>query len=96
MSYRTTFEAEEDLAEIFAAGIADHGIARAEAYLADLLELFKLIGREPMLMRLRDEYDPPVRLRFFKAHVVVYREEAAGALIIRVLYGRQDISNELN
>lgn len=34
-------------------------------------------------MRLRDEYEPPVRLRIIKAHVVVYREENGGALIIR-------------
>lgn len=96
MSYRTTFEAEEDIAQIFAFGIAEYGMANAEAYIADLLNLFELIGREPLLMRLRDEYQPAVRLRAFKEHVVVYRDDDGDVLIIRLLYGRQDISKELS
>ncbi len=96
MAYRTTFEAEEDIAQLFAVGIAEHGMARAEAYISDLLDLLALIGREPLLMRLRDEYRPAVRLRAFRSHVVVYLEEDGDVLIVRVLHGRQDLSNELS
>lgn len=96
MAYRTTPEAEEDLAQLFALGILEHGMARAEAYVSDLLELFALIGREPLLMRLRDEYNPPVRIRQYKGHVVVYRDDDGDAVIIRILHWRQDLSGELN
>ena len=96
MAYRTTFEAEEDLAQIFAEGVADHGIVRAEAYISGLLDVLALIGRQPLLMQLRDEYQPPVRFRVFKGHVVVYRDDDGDALIVRVLHRRQDVSKELS
>ncbi len=96
MADRTTLQAEEDIAQLFAVGIAEYGMVRAEAYISELLDLFALIGQEPLLMRLRDEYQPAVRLRAFRSHVVVYREEHGDVLIIRVLHGRQDLSGELN
>ncbi|MDP3314577.1 MAG: type II toxin-antitoxin system RelE/ParE family toxin [Devosia sp.] len=96
MAYRTTFEAEEDIAKIFAAGIAEYGVVQAEAYISELLDVLALIGRQPLLMRLRDEYQPAVRFRVFRGHLVVYRDDDGDAVVVRVLHGRQDVSNELS
>ncbi|QNT71077.1 type II toxin-antitoxin system RelE/ParE family toxin [Defluviicoccus vanus] len=43
-----------------------------------------------MLARERAEFDPPVRLHPYQAHMIAYIIRDDGILIIRVLHGRQD------
>ena len=42
------------------------------------------------MARLRLEYDPPMRVFAFKAHVIVYHQEQDGVLIQRVRHGHED------
>jgi toxin ParE1/3/4 len=41
------------------------------------------------------ELVPPVRLHPYQAHMIVYVEEGAGVLIVRVLHGSQDWESAL-
>jgi toxin ParE1/3/4 len=42
------------------------------------------------LARERREFEPPVRLHPYQAHMIAYIIRDGGLLIIRVLHGRQD------
>ena len=42
------------------------------------------------MARERQEFDPPVRLHPYGAHMIVCVENGAGILVIRILHGRQD------
>lgn len=91
MAYRTTLEADDDIAAIFALGALEYGLPRARSYVEGLFDVFELIGRHPLLARLRDEFEQPVRFRQYGAHVVADREVDGDALIVRVLHGKQDL-----
>lgn len=90
MGYRRTAKADQDITDIYRDGFRLFGEAQAEAYFAQLETCFELLAAHPGMARLRDEFRPPVRLHPVGAHIVVYVEDAAGILIIRVLHGRQD------
>ena len=91
MAYRTTLEADDDIAEIFALGALEYGLPRARAYVEGLFDVLEWVGRNPLLARLRDEFERPVRFRQYGAHVVVYLDVDGDALIVRVLHGKQDL-----
>lgn len=45
------------------------------------------------MTRLRSEFDPPVHVFTFKAHVIVYEVDAAGGVtILRLRHGHEDWS----
>lgn len=91
MAYRTTLEADDDIAAIFALGALEYGLPRAHSYVEGLFDVFESIARHPLLARLRDEFEQPVRFRHYGAHVVVYQEVDGDALVVRVLHGKQDL-----
>ena len=90
MAYRTTREADQDIIDIYLRGCREFGQARAEQYHAGLAATLDLIDRNPRLARERPEFNPPVRLHPYQAHMIVYLVDDRGVLIVRVLHGRQD------
>jgi toxin ParE1/3/4 len=48
------------------------------------------------MARERPEFEPPVRLHPYQAHMIVYIEDGAAILIVRVLHGRQDWERALS
>lgn len=96
MAYRLTRRAEEDLTEIYLNGIRDFGTDHAETYLAELLETFDLLSDNPALARLREEFQPPVRINPHGAHIVIYRDVDNDILVIRIRHGREDWAREGN
>jgi toxin ParE1/3/4 len=95
MPYRTTVRAEEDIIEIYACGFREFGEYQAERYHAGLVMAFEFIATHPLADRERREFDPPVRLHFYGAHVIVYVTQEDHVLIVRVLHGRQDWERHL-
>ena len=89
-AYRLSGAAERDLMAIFTTGLDQFGLRQAEDYRTELKRQFTLIADFPKLARLRTEYQPPVRVMSFKAHVVVYEERDDGVFIVRVRHGRED------
>ncbi|MBN9431270.1 MAG: type II toxin-antitoxin system RelE/ParE family toxin [Bosea sp.] len=88
--YKKTIQADEDIIALYGDGVRMFGVRQAEAYVARLMDLFELIAEQPGLARERSEFNPPVRLHFHESHVVVYRLDDDGVLIVRVLNGRED------
>ena len=89
MKYRTTEQADEDIVGIYLHGERIFGAAQAERYQDGLFRAFALLGTNPELARLREDFVPPVRLHPYGAHVIVYTADD-DVLIVRVLHGRQD------
>jgi toxin ParE1/3/4 len=85
--YRLSAEASEDLIAIYIQSHDQFGPRQADCYQD---ELFNRLAASPGVARLRTDYDPPVRVFTFKAHVVIYDEEPDGVLIQRVRHGHED------
>ncbi|MCG5481577.1 MAG: type II toxin-antitoxin system RelE/ParE family toxin [Ensifer alkalisoli] len=83
--------AEEDIIDIAEEGVRLFGPAQARRYHDELFAIFNLIAANPRMARERFEISPPVRIHPFKAHLVVYRiEEDGDILIIRVRHGHEN------
>ena len=91
MTYRLTGKAAADIRHIYAEGIRQFGPAQAARYHARLERVFTLPSDNPELARARPELSPPVRIHPCGSHLVIYRVEAdGGILIVRVRHGRED------
>lgn len=90
MGYRLSRRADLDLDMLLVTGIERFGVDQANRYFDDLIRLFELIATQPRMARVRKDIGPAVRLYPHRAHLVFYREEGAGVLILRILHGRQD------
>ena len=90
MSWRTAARADQQIEDLFEDGWRRFGEAQATEYLDGLYDLFDLIVSQPRMNRLRDEFDPPVRIHPYRSHVVAYVEEENGVLIVAIKHARQD------
>lgn len=95
MTFRTSLQADEDIANAYAAGAVLFGVAQANRYQEGLFAAFLLLAENPRLARERRELAPPMRLHPYQSHIIVYVENGAGILIVRVLHGRQDWESAL-
>lgn len=89
MSYKTTRRADQDIIDIYVRGAAEFGVEQAERYHEGLVSVLELLAENPHLARERTEFDPPVRLHPYQAHMIAYVLRNDGILVIRVLHGRQ-------
>lgn len=91
MGFRLSVEAEEDIIGIAAEGMGLFGIAQARRYHDELFVVLDLLAANPRMARERHEISPPMRIHPFKAHLIVYRiEEDGDILIVRVRHGHED------
>lgn len=91
MSFRLTTAARDDLIHIYVESARLFGTAQAEKYHDGLDRIFGLLADNPHLARERSELNPPVRIHPSGSHVVVYRiEDAGGILIIRIRHSLED------
>ncbi|OCP25120.1 MULTISPECIES: type II toxin-antitoxin system RelE/ParE family toxin [unclassified Ensifer] len=91
MGFRLSLAAEEDIIAIAEEGVRLFGAAQASRYHDELFGIFVLIAASPRMARERPELSPPMRIHPFKAHLVVYRVEADGdILIVRVRHGHEN------
>lgn len=88
--YRLSVEASEDLIAIYIQSHDQFGPRQADRYQDELEALFNRLSASPGVARLRTDYDPPIRVFTFKAHVVIYDEEPEGVLIQRVRHWHED------
>jgi toxin ParE1/3/4 len=95
--YRTTLRADADLIDIAAESAARYGVTHAEDYAEGLAATFALLAANPRMARERHEFDPPVRMHPYRAHLIVYSESRGGdgILIVRVLHAREDWQRHL-
>lgn len=95
MSFRLSTAAEKDIVGIAKQGVNLFGPLQAKQYHDELFEIFDLIAANPRMARERLELSPPMRIHPFKAHLIVYRiEEGGDILIVRVRHGHEDWASE--
>jgi len=91
MGFRLSSAAEDDIVGIAEDGIRLFGLRQARRYHDDLFALFVLIAANPRMARERIELSPPMRVHPFKAHLVVYRiEDGGNVLIVRIRHAHED------
>ena len=96
MAYRLTREAAEDIIEIYIYGAEQFGARQADSYHSLLENTFDFLARHPLAARRRLELSPPVRIHPVQAHLVIYRIEDDGSiLVIRVRHGHEDWADPL-
>lgn len=83
--------AASDLAEIADYTIAEFGIDQARRYRDQLQACFQSLLANPQLGRSAEEVAPGLRRIRQQAHVVFYRVERDGVLVVRALHHGVDI-----
>lgn len=91
MRFRPSRAAKEDIIGIAEQGIRLFGSAQARRYHDELFAIFDMIAAYPPIARERRELSPPMRIYPFKAHLVVYRVEQDGSVLIaRIRHAHED------
>ncbi len=90
MKVRYAAAAEADLKSIYLSGSEMFGRRQAEAYAAGLRGAVEVIAQFPLASRLRETIQPPVRVRPFQSHVIIYTLDEAGVLILRFRHAHED------
>ncbi|HSP26771.1 MAG TPA: type II toxin-antitoxin system RelE/ParE family toxin [Saliniramus sp.] len=88
--FRTTRLADQDIVDIYVDSAARFGEIQADRYFAGLKRTFAVLADNPRIARERREFAPPVRVHPYGVHLVVFCEDDAGILIVRVLHGRRE------
>ena len=88
--------AEQDLVNIWLYTWQEWGEAQADFYLDDLEQTLKLLAKQPMLGRLREEFKPPVRIFYHAHHLLVYQVIKGGISVVRVLHKNMDIDMQMD
>lgn len=94
-SYRLTNRAEARLVAIYEYSMVTWGLPRARDYLADLHHAFGLLAENPRMGRDISELRRGVRRLVHASHVIYYRAETSGVLILDILGERQDPGRHL-
>jgi toxin ParE1/3/4 len=90
MQFKLTSNADKDIRDIYEFGLAAFGRRKAESYFDNLYDAFEYIAANPMASRERSETVPPIRIYVFHAHLVIYRIEDRGIVVLRILHGHAD------
>lgn len=84
--YRLSEEADRRLAEIYRYSLETFGEQQADKYFNSLHDVFGTLARHPELGRPFHEY----RRHEHQSHVIFYKPDASGILIVRVLHHREE------
>lgn len=90
---RISKAAAADLAEIARFTIQTFGIDQARHYRDGLERCFESLVENPLLGRSAEALARELRRFEFRSHVVFYRPEGAGILVVRVLHASMDASS---
>jgi toxin ParE1/3/4 len=90
MPFKLSPNADQDIRDIYEFGLAAFGRMKAESYFDDLYDAFEYIAAHPLACRERSEIAPLIRIYVFHSHLVVYRIEDRGIVVLRILHGHSD------
>lgn len=94
--YRVSGKAQSDIREIGLYTQQQWGKQQRRTYLSGLDVQFERLAENPLLAAERAEFEPPVRIHRYQKHLIVYRDEPGGILIVRVLHERMDVSGQVS
>jgi toxin ParE1/3/4 len=87
-SYRISRRANANLTDIYVFGVQHFGRPQALAYQVELEDCFAMLARHPKGCRTSPTIRPGLRRHEHGSHVILYREEKDGILIVAVLHSR--------
>ena len=87
-SYRLTPRAADEIIDIEIYSIAQFGSRQAERYKHGLVACFELLTAQPMLGRIARNIGPDIRRHEHGSHVIFYRIDEEGILILAVVHER--------
>ncbi len=93
--YRLSVRAAGDIAGIADYTIERFGIDQARRYRDGLERCFETLAENPLLGRSAEELAPDLRRFEHQAHVVFYKPEDWGVLVVRVLHESMDVPRHL-
>ena len=85
--YRLSDRADGDLFEIYLYGIEQFGLRQADLYRREMDDCFAMLARHPHIGRSAARIAPGIRRHEHGSHVILYREEDDGILIVAVVHG---------
>ena len=88
--YRLAPTAEDDLENIYAFTASRWSLDQAERYANALIGMFETLAANPQIARERSVVTPPVRVHPHGSHVIVYRIDDVGVVILRVVHASRD------
>ena len=89
-AYRLLPRARADLADIWTFTAHRWSVEQADTYAAGLTRECAALVAFPVLARERREFDPPVRIRHYQSHLIVYGIVETDIVVIRILHGNRD------
>lgn len=96
MAYQLTRKAAEDVGQIYLNSTRLFGQKQADSYHNLLANTFRFLAQNPRAARVRAELTGDVRIHPVKSHVVIYRIEPSGnILILRVRHGHEDWADDV-
>jgi len=90
MKVRLTPAARADLRAIYREGVRLFGQVQAARYIAVLEQALRFIGDFPLAVRLRPEFNPPLRVHPVSAHIIVFDVAQGEVIVVRIRHGRED------
>ena len=84
-SYKLSTDADQKLAQIYEYSLIHFGLEQGDKYFLSLHETFLLLSEQPQLGRKFHEY----RRHEHARHVIVYKTETDGVLIIKMLHEQE-------
>jgi toxin ParE1/3/4 len=95
MAFRVSRAAEADLRQIARYTEREWGVAQRRRYLSGLNDEFEALSLNPHIAPERGDFDPPVRIRRYERHLIIYVMREADVLIVRVLHQSMDVPSRL-
>jgi toxin ParE1/3/4 len=95
MRLRIAGPADRDIDEVLVFGRRVHGERQADGYLLGLLEYLDQVPLSPFAAQMREEASPPVRLRVYRAHNIIYDVTDDEVVILRILHHSVNWVDEL-
>jgi toxin ParE1/3/4 len=97
-SRRTRFaaQARRDLRGIVRSTTERWDAEQSDAYLATLGAAFERLAEFPNLGRPRDDIRPGIRGHPSREHIILYRADEKGVIVLRVVHRRTDLLHALD
>lgn len=86
--YRLSRRAAAEIVNIFEFGLAQFGPNQASRYRDELKHCLSLLASYPRMGRPAERIAPGLRRHEHGSHVILYREEKDGILVVAVVHGR--------
>lgn len=85
-NYRLTRRADQDLVNIYLYTLENFGPAQAERYTRNIRQSFEMLAESPRMGRAANNVRPGLRRHEHDRHVIFYREDGHGILVIAVIH----------